>query len=42
MIRTVVNEMFKGNFSFLILVVGIIQTIFMIVNLKYTKKNFKK
>lgn len=30
MIETIINEMTKGNFSFLILMVGIIQVIIMI------------
>lgn len=30
MIRTIIEEMTKGNFSFLILVVGIVQVIVMI------------
>lgn len=38
-IETVVSEMGKGNFSFFILVVGIVQVIIMIENLKQTKKN---
>ena len=32
MIQTIVNEMLAGNFSFLILIVGIIQVIVMIKN----------
>ena len=30
MIRTIIDEMLKGNFSFLILIVGIVQVIVMI------------
>ncbi len=30
MIKVIINEMLKGNFSFLILVVGIVQLIVMI------------
>lgn len=37
--QTILTEMFLGNFSFAILIVGIIQTILMIINLYYTKKN---
>lgn len=36
-IKTIVNEMLQGNFSFLILIVGILQLIVMIV-----KKRRKK
>ena len=32
MIETIVNEMGKGNFSFLILVVGVLQLVVMIRN----------
>lgn len=32
MIETIVNEMGKGNFSFLILVVGVLQLVVMIKN----------
>ena len=31
--RTIVSEMGKGNFSFLILVVGVVQILIMIANL---------
>jgi type IV secretory pathway VirB2 component (pilin) len=34
MIETIINEMLKGNFSFLILVVGIMQLCVMIHNKK--------
>lgn len=37
--QTILMEMFLGNFSFAILIVGIIQTVLMIINLHYTKKN---
>lgn len=36
--KTVIIEMTKGNFSFLILVVGVIQIFLMIANLKVSKK----
>jgi hypothetical protein len=36
-IKTIINEMLQGNFSFLILIVGILQLIVMIV-----KKRRKK
>lgn len=36
-IKTIINEMLQGNFSFLILIVGILQLIVMIV-----KKRKKK
>lgn len=32
LIETIVNEMGRGNFSFLILVVGVVQTVVMIRN----------
>jgi len=38
MIETIVNEMRKGNFSFLILVVGVLQLIVMIRNGRKKKK----
>ena len=38
MIETIVNEMGKGNFSFLILVVGILQLVVMIRNGMRKKK----
>lgn len=31
MLQTIINEMFKGNYSFAILVVGIIQCVLMII-----------
>lgn len=37
--QTILIEMFLGNFSFAILIVGIIQIILMAINLHYTKKN---
>ena len=37
--QTILMEMFLGNFSFAILIVGIIQIILMIINLHYTKQN---
>lgn len=37
--NTIISEMNKGNFSFLILVVGIVQSIIMI--LSYISKNNK-
>lgn len=38
MIKVIINEMLKGNFSFLILIVGILQLIAMIRNGKKGKK----
>lgn len=38
MIETIVNEMGKGNFSFLILVVGVLQLVVMIRNGRRKKK----
>lgn len=38
MLQTIINEMFKGNYSFAILVVGVIQCILMII---YGKKKNK-
>ena len=38
MIETIVNEMGKGNFSFLILVVGVLQLIVMVWNGRKKKK----
>ena len=38
MIKVIINEMLKGNFSFLILIVGILQLIAMISNGKKGKK----
>lgn len=37
--QTILTEMFLGNFSFAILIVGIIQIVLMAINLYYTKKN---
>ena len=37
-IKTIINEMLQGNFSFLILIVGILQLIVMIRNGKKGKK----
>ena len=36
-IKTIINEMLQGNFSFLILIVGILQLIVMIVKKKKKK-----
>lgn len=38
MIETIVSEMGKGNFSFLILVVGVLQLVVMIKNGRRKKK----
>ena len=38
--QTILTEMFLGNFSFAILIVGIIQIILMVINLYYTKKKY--
>ena len=37
--QTILMDMFLGNFSFAILIVGIIQIVLMIIILYYTKKN---
>ena len=37
-IKVIISEMLKGNFSFLILIVGILQLIMMIKNGKKDKK----
>ena len=37
MIKTIIDEMIRGNFSFLILFVGIVQTIIMIISIKHNK-----
>ena len=42
MLRVILEEMTKGNFSFLILVVGIIQTILMSITLYITIKRRNK
>ena len=42
MIETIVNEMGKGNFSFLILVVGILQLVVMIKNGRKNKDGHKR
>lgn len=42
MVEKIVDEMFEGNFSFLILFVGIVQTILMIVSLSVMIGNKKK
>ena len=42
MIKTIVSEMTRGNFSFLILVVGIAQFIVMICNARNTHKVSKQ
>ena len=39
MIETIVNEMGKGNFSFLILVVGVLQLVVMIRNGRRKNEN---
>lgn len=42
MFKTIIEEMAKGNFSFLILVVGVIQTILMSIILYITIKRRNK
>ena len=43
MIVNIITEMFLGNFSFLILIVGIAQLVLMAINLKRkTKKKYKR
>ena len=42
MITNIITEMFLGNFSFLILIVGVAQLVLMAVNLKREKKKRKK
>lgn len=37
-IKTIIDEMILGNFSFAILIVGILQLIVMIIGLKNKKK----
>ena len=38
-LKTIVNEMFCGNFSFAILLVGIAQLVVMIISLRTKKRN---
>ena len=38
--QTILIEMFLGNFSFAILIVGIIQIVLMVINLYHTKKKY--
>lgn len=40
--QTILTEMFLGNFSFVILIVGIVQIVLMAINLYYTKKSIKQ
>ena len=40
--QTILTEMFLGNFSFAILIVGIVQIVLMAINLYYTKKSIKQ
>lgn len=42
MIMNIITEMFLGNFSFLILIVGIAQFVLMAINLKREKKKRKR
>jgi len=42
MFKTIIEEMTKGNFSFLILVVGVIQTVLMSITLYLTIKRRNK
>ena len=42
MLQTIVKEMTQGNFSFLILIVGIAQLILMAINLDIVHKKDKK
>jgi hypothetical protein len=42
MISNIITEMTKGNFSFLILVVGIVQVIIMLKNYALLKKQDKE
>lgn len=41
MIQTIIDEMGKGNFSFLILVVGIVQLVVMFLNMKANRRKNK-
>lgn len=41
MFSTIISEMINGNFSFFILIVGIMQTILMVINIMLILKNKK-
>lgn len=40
--QTIWYEMVKGNFSFAILIVGIVQIVIMLINVHYTKDKKRK
>lgn len=40
--KTILDEMIRGNFSFAILVVGILQLIVMLINMKNSKKTYRQ